>query len=245
VIEDKMSGRLRLNPASGLFVFLILSSAALAQQAASQSSSPEHRAFKDLLDVQRSIWASPVHVKGHDLKWLVPFAAASAALIATDEHVSRELTTSQTGISISSGFSNAGLYSMFGAVGALYLDGHLAHEESRIKTGLLAGEAIVSSTIAVELLKAATNRQKPNAPNTEGEFWAGGTSFPSGHSITAWSTAAVLADRYPHRFWVKLTAYGLASAISFSRCTGKEHYPSDVVVGGVLGYLIGHYIGKR
>jgi membrane-associated phospholipid phosphatase len=37
----------------------------------------------------------------------------------------------------------------------------------------------------------------------------------------------------------------MASAISMARCTGKNHYPSDVVVGGVLGYLIGHYVSHR
>ena len=125
-------------------------------------------------------------------------------------------------------------------MGALYVGGRLTHRERTIKTALLGGEALVGSAVVVRVLKIATGRQRPT--KNDDKFWAGGDSFPSGHSMTAWSAAAVLATRYRDKQWVKFGAYGLASAISIARCTGKKHYPSDVLVGSVIGYLIGRYI---
>src|SRR6185312_13419517 len=36
--------------------------------------------------------------------------------------------------------------------------------------------------------------------------------------------------------------YGAAGAVSISRVTGRQHFPSDVVVGSTLGWLIGRQI---
>jgi hypothetical protein len=236
---------LKPNVAFCFLGFLIAFSIGFAQESTVPQTSPEHRIIKDLLDDQRSIWTSPAHIKARDMKWLVPFAGISAVLIATDDRVSDRLTYSKTQLSVSHGFSDIGIDCMYGAMGLLYLDGHLTHQENRIKTGLLGGEAIGDSMAVAQLLKAVTSRERPNAPGSEGKFWTGGTSFPSGHAITAWSAAAVLAKRYPHKLWIKAAAYGAASAISVARVTGKDHFPSDVVVGGVLGYLIGSHVGRR
>jgi hypothetical protein len=240
-----MSDRLCFHLALCFLGFFTVSSDGFAQETTIPPSPPEHRFIKEFLCDQRSIWTSPAHIKGHDLKWLAPFMGISAALIATDDHVSKELTYSKTRLSVSHGLSDIGLACMYGAMGALYLDGHLTHQGNRTKTGLLGGEAIADSMVLVQLLKAATNRKGPDVPGSEGRFWSGGKSFPSGHSIAAWSAAAVFANRCPNRLWIKVAAYSSASAIGLARVTGKNHYPSDVVVGAVLGYLIGSHIGKR
>ena len=228
---------------SGLWLLLIISSS-FAQEAAAPVKSPERRFLGDLLKDQRHIWTSPTHIKERDLRWLIPFVSAGAILVAEDNHISKTLSYSPSQLSISHGVSDVGVDFMFAAMGALYLDGRLAHQERRLKTGLLGAEALAGSVVAVRILKIATDRKRPTVVNGTG-FWAGGDSFPSGHAISAWSAAAVFANRYPEKKWVKLSSYGLASAISVARCTGKNHYPADVVVGGVLGYLIGQYISRR
>ena len=53
--------------------------------------------------------------------------------------------------------------------------------------------------------------------------------------------ASVAAHQYP-RPWVELLAYGTAATVSATRYTGRLHYPSDVVVGSLIGYLIGTHI---
>jgi len=77
--------------------------------------------------------------------------------------------------------------------------------------------------------------------NGQGSWIRGNGSFPSGHTIAAFSIATVIARRYPNQRWVKYAAYGIAAAVGFSRLTLSAHFPSDVFVGGVLGYSISRF----
>lgn len=65
-----------------------------------------------------------------------------------------------------------------------------------------------------------------------------GTSFPSGHTTAAFATLAVLAVfRMPKGFVISVAV--LAVLVAFSRMYLFVHYPSDVLVGAVLGAIIG------
>jgi hypothetical protein len=59
--------------------------------------------------------------------------------------------------------------------------------------------------------------------------------------MAAWSVASVIAHEYPGPL-TKVLAYGLASAVSASRVTGKEHFPSDVLVGSAIGWFVGQRV---
>jgi membrane-associated phospholipid phosphatase len=67
---------------------------------------------------------------------------------------------------------------------------------------------------------------------------------PSSHSTLAWALAAVVASEYPSK-WVQLGVYSMASSVSLTRVLGQEHFPTDVLVGGVAGWLIGHYVARK
>src|SRR5208282_4900265 len=69
----------------------------------------------------------------------------------------------------------------------------------------------------------------------------GGSSFPSEHSAIAWSVASVVAHEYPGTL-TKIAAYGLASAVTITRVTGKQHFSSDVVVGSALGWYFARQV---
>lgn len=60
-------------------------------------------------------------------------------------------------------------------------------------------------------------------------------SFPSGHSVTAFSLAVALSYIFPKH---KKLFYILAFIVAFSRVYDGEHYPLDVIAGGILGYFI-------
>ena len=135
------------------------------------------------------------------------------------------------------------LYATGGFAGVLYLTGRATHNDRLRETGLLAGEALIDSTIVVRALKVTSQRQRPGTDDSSGEFFDGGSSFPSGHAIDAWSLATVVAQEYGHhRPLVQIGAYGLATAVSLSRYTGRNHFLSDVLVGSALGYGIGRYV---
>ncbi len=64
----------------------------------------------------------------------------------------------------------------------------------------------------------------------------GSPSFPSGHAMTAFATAGVVALLAPRLRWPVLA---LAALIGFSRVYLGVHFWLDVLVGSVLGFAIG------
>jgi membrane-associated phospholipid phosphatase len=40
----------------------------------------------------------------------------------------------------------------------------------------------------------------------------------------------------------KITAYGLAAGLSLTRVLARQHFPSDVLVGSAVGWLVGRYV---
>jgi len=53
----------------------------------------------------------------------------------------------------------------------------------------------------------------------------------------------VVAHEYPN-LYAELGAYGLAMGISLARVVASQHFLSDVFVGGLIGYQVGHQIYK-
>jgi membrane-associated phospholipid phosphatase len=116
------------------------------------------------------------------------------------------------------------------------------------ETGILSGEALTDSVIVEEIAKVIFRRERPLYNNAAGDFFVSGLgtsgSFPSSHSTIAWSLAGAVAGEYPSK-WVQLGVYSMASGVSLTRVLGQEHFPTDVLVGGVAGWLIGHYVIKK
>ncbi|HMF58065.1 MAG TPA: phosphatase PAP2 family protein [Pyrinomonadaceae bacterium] len=207
----------------------------------------EHRFFANLLDDQRAIWTSPFHTERSDMKWLVPLGLSTAALIATDRHTAGALADSienRTRQRISRDISWGGNSGVdVGVAATFYLVGRATHNSRARETGLLGAEALIDSGIVVQVLKAATQRPRPRVDDASGEFFDRGNSFPSGHAISAWSLATVISYEYGQRRpAVRILAYGIASAVSIARYTGRYHFLSDALVGSALGYGIGRYV---
>lgn len=70
-----------------------------------------------------------------------------------------------------------------------------------------------------------------------GEF-----SFPSGHASSAFAAAGLFFRNLPRGLGVPLLL--LAVLISLSRVYVGVHYPSDVIVGALSGWLIGMVVEK-
>jgi membrane-associated phospholipid phosphatase len=210
---------------------------------ASTSPSLERQFFKNILRDQKAIWTSPFHLRGRDARWLAPLGVGTAALIATDRRSGDKIGEFHDQLDFSRVVSYAGSdYGVSGVALTFYLAGRAKHNERARETGLLGAEALIDSAIVVNVLKAATQRRRPLAVKGRGDFFKGGSSFPSGHAIESWSLATVIANEYHDHRLVQVTAYGIAGLVSLSRFTGRRHYLSDVLVGSAMGYGIGRYV---
>jgi hypothetical protein len=190
---------------------------------------------------QKAIWTSPLRVQLADAEWLVPLGLLTGGLLATDTEFSKHVSNSPTRLKYSTDLSNYGLYSMAGLAGGLYLWGHVTHDDHKRETGILAGEAAADSYMATTALEYALGRERPLTHNYQGNFFQGGTSMPSDHATIAWSIASVVAHEYPGPV-TSVLAYGLASAVSLSRISAKQHFPSDVLIGSAIGWFVGQHV---
>ena len=209
----------------------------------------------NIVSDQERIWTFPARlVQGQD--W-IPTAAvlgAAAGLVALDPTEARYFRRTSS----FQGFNNifTGNATMVGTIVApvsLYAVGLVRGDSKMQRTALLAGEAVADAEIVTTVLKDATKRVRPAGfPaqggnqydswfESRGSFVRGKGSFPSGHTIAAFSVATIVARRYGNHRWVPYVAYGVAGLVGFSRLSLSAHFLSDVLVGGALGYSISRF----
>jgi membrane-associated PAP2 superfamily phosphatase len=207
----------------------------------------------DVLHSQKQIWLFPVSVaQGRHLKPTLSTIGLTAGLVALDPASGRYFQKTDSFKGFDRAFSGPNtslamqiLPAAFFAVGVARRDPYAQ------KTFMLAGEAVLSSEILTTVMKDTSRRLNPGVvSHGNGDFsdtwfqkkqgsWIRGIgSFPSGHTIAAFSIATVFAKRYPKPRWFPWVAYGLAATVGFSRISLQSHFPSDVFLGAALGYTI-------
>jgi membrane-associated phospholipid phosphatase len=222
---------------------------------AAQSDYSAKGALRDFFIDEYRMWTSPFRVSDYDAhtmeKYGFPFLGASAALIATDQNTSGGLPKAGTQTYIWSGrVSQIGApYTLAGATATLFFLSKAAHEDHLTETGFLSMEALAHSQLIGLGIKEMTQRERP--VNVTGSvdrvgFWNGGVSFPSGHATGSFAVATVVAYEYGgQHIAVPIIGFTLASIVSASRVSGRQHWVSDVFVGSALGFMEGRYIYKR
>ncbi len=198
------------------------------------------------------IVTSPFRMSGKDMLWVAPFGVATGFSIDYDAHMMRSLGVHPDREQKFKKFSDyVGLYGPSAAPVVGYFVAAATHNDYLRESSVLAGEATIDALILNEGLKYAINRERPNQGDGTGRFWPhgpgtwpDGQSMPSNHCMIAWSFARVIAGQY-NTWPTKVTVYSLATAVSASRVLSREHFPSDVIVGSTLGYMIGDYVFRH
>ena len=192
------------------------------------------------LQDQKRLLVAPFHRK--NLKWDALFMGATGVLIAYDEQAARAVPRSYE--TPSHWASNSAIVGTSLALGTIFFSGLKTDNEHAKETGYLALEALSNTFTIYTAAQLIAARQRPFQGTGEGAFFKDhsvNTAFPAGHAMFTFVMASTIAHEYP-KPWVQLLAYGAATTVAATRFTGRNHFPSDLMVGSVLGYLIGTHI---
>ncbi len=131
-----------------------------------------------------------------------------------------------------------------GLAGVLWLVGKMARKRVWQTAALACLLASATAGMTANLFRLTLGRPRP-ATDVPDRFYGlvpshKYHSFPSGHSATACGSAAALAVALPV---VGVPALAAAGGVVWSRMYLKQHFPSDVLVGGCLGILAGACFG--
>jgi membrane-associated phospholipid phosphatase len=144
------------------------------------------------------------------------------------------------------------------AAAGAYVIGRVTRSARIADLGFHAGEALVVSGVATELIKGISGRQRPYVDERDAADFRVGrgfrvgarTSFPSGHTTAAFAVAAAVVEETRHS-WpgaptiVGPLLYGGASLVGLARIYDARHWASDVLVGGAIGTIAGRRVVRR
>ena len=113
-----------------------------------------------------------------------------------------------------------------GGMGIRY---YLTKDERPLEQSLAMMRATLYAGSLTVLLKYTVRQRRPGGGQK--------TSFPSGHTTTAFAFAAVVGSF--HKWYYAVPAYTIASAVAFQRLTNNNHYLHDVLAGATIGIAYG------
>jgi len=121
----------------------------------------------------------------------------------------------------------------FAATGVLWLSSTLMKDAKQHEVAKALTQALAVTGASTLLLKVAANTR---APDNEPFAW------PSGHTSSSFTVAAVLNEYYGP--WVGVPSFALAGLVGYQRLDSRVHDFSDVVFGAMLGYVVGTSIAR-
>lgn len=113
----------------------------------------------------------------------------------------------------------------------------LIQKDSLIKhKALFIGEAFLASAFVTIASKSIIKRDRPYVTHSSIQPLSveGSYSMPSAHTSSAFATATSLSMVYP-KWYVVVPSFVWASSVGYSRMHLGVHYPSDVLVGALVG----------
>jgi hypothetical protein len=102
-------------------------------------------------------------------------------------------------------------------------------DERSLEQSLTMMKATFYAGALTTILKHTVRQRRPGGGQK--------TSFPSGHTTTAFAFAAVVGSF--HEWYYYIPAYTIATAVAFQRLTNNNHYLHDVLAGATIGIAYG------
>jgi len=140
---------------------------------------------------------------------------------------------------------------LVGVTTTLFMGGIIFKDRKLLETTRLVIESSLITGFITWGSKGLFNRSRPytNRGTKDFHFFQfssahKNSSFPSGHSSNIFSLATVITKQYP-AWWLKVPAFTLGVSVALQRIDDRQHWTSDVVAGGFLGYWVGSRLVNR
>lgn len=121
------------------------------------------------------------------------------------------------------------------SVGAAFVAGRFSKDPRFRSFSYSLAQGFVVNQSIVGAMKYAIGSERPNHTSF--------TSFPSGHTSVAFTTAAIASRYYGGK--AGIPAYIAAGFVGYSRLDDRAHRLTDVVAGAALGYIVGRTVARR
>lgn len=118
----------------------------------------------------------------------------------------------------------------------LFVVGLAKHDKKLQQDAAYFAGGYILSAVITSGMKHIVQRDRPyyTYPFIVKRDVGGGYSFPSGHTSAAFYAATSLSILYP-KWYVIAPSYLWASSVGYARMYQGVHYPSDVIVGAIVG----------
>lgn len=171
----------------------------------------------------------PTLVKSVDQTGLMILAAGGVSVIGVHEYDKKINRFSRDGGNLLMDHDSAKKFSSLGngMAGVAIFGAQFFFDQ---ENGLKTGRTIILTTISHMGIAGLVQRDRPE---NRSDFLPFPSSFPSGHTSSAFAIAGSMA--YSYGWKAGVPAYLMASGIGLSRIKEGRHWASDVVGGAILG----------
>jgi membrane-associated phospholipid phosphatase len=182
-------------------------------------------------------YSRPLYWKGKQWSHLGALAGSTAVIYLVDDPISEYFLGIKEGVPRpvrDYGFNIGSPSNNYMLTGAVYLFGLFTDNPKLRRTGVLLISSASTAGLLQQVMKSAIGRARPAlglGKDTFMPLWKGGKdyhSFPSGHTILAFSNAYAVAKQFSNP-WVKGGLYFVGLIPGISRLWEGKHWLSDII----------------
>lgn len=245
---------LRFN-ATAFLCLILIQTQLCAQASNARSSNPFMCAIKTVGSDVAYVVTSPLRMRAKGGAQLAALSAITAGFVLrADDKIDEELALEDYEFSSRpfTEFAKLGkVYDDLGPVNtalglsaASFAGGLIFRDKKLLQTSRLLVEASVLTYWFTACGKGILGRARPYTNHGPRDFnlfkFSSSEDFksmPSGHVSSAFALMTVIAKQYDH-WYVEVPAYTFAVSVAFQRMTTRNHWASDTMLGGALGYWV-------
>jgi undecaprenyl-diphosphatase len=180
---------------------------------------------------------------------LLLFANSIQAQSISEVNTLRRINPDNPNSAVWNNLSNTSKYVSVGVPVGYFVVGLIHNNKDLKQKAAYTAATILLNTATTTLLKNVVKRERPYHTYTgifpnkiESDY-----SFPSGHTSSAFATATSLAIT-TKKWYVAVPAFAWSASVGYSRIYLGQHYPSDVIMGAVVGTssaIVCHWASKQ